>query len=133
MSMSRLKSTVLPDAEVTSHRQLALGSDARVGLERQAVNSSDVEMTPDEPRAGAPQRQAEKSLKMREAILEAATTYIATHGYTRATLAVIAQEAGVSRGAITHHYPSKVDLAVAVIEHVFYKRVTLLLKRTKAL
>jgi AcrR family transcriptional regulator len=78
-------------------------------------------------------RQAEKSLKMRAAILEAATTYIATHGYTRTTLAIIAQEAGVSRGAITHHYPSKTDLALAVIEHIFFKRMTLLLQRMKTL
>jgi AcrR family transcriptional regulator len=80
-----------------------------------------------------PLRQAEKSKRMRTAILEAATTYIAIHGYTRATLAIIAEEAGVSRGAITHHYPSKVALAVAVVEHIFLRRMTVLLKQTRAL
>ena len=70
---------------------------------------------------------------MRAAILEAATGYIAAHGYGRATLAIIAAEAGVSRGAITHHYASKADLAGAVVEHIYYKRMTLLLRRMKEL
>ena len=86
-----------------------------------------------EPAEPKPARQALKSLAMREAILEAATRYIAAHGYTRATLAIIAEEAGVSRGAITHHYATKVDLAVAVVEHTYTRRMTLLLAQTRAL
>lgn len=88
---------------------------------------------PPESPAGAATRQAQKSSEMRSAILETATAYIARHGYSRTTLAVIASKAGISRGAITHHYASKVELAAAVLDHIFQKRMKLFLKRTKSL
>jgi AcrR family transcriptional regulator len=44
-------------------------------------------------------------------LLEAAARAFAGHGYTGATIDLIAQESGYSKGAIYHHFPSK--------EHVF--------------
>lgn len=48
-------------------------------------------------------------------IREVATAHFREHGYTDASLIAIAQEAGVTRGAIYHHFPSKQALYEAVV------------------
>ncbi|MCU1529879.1 MAG: hypothetical protein JWP75_3642 [Frondihabitans sp.] len=49
------------------------------------------------------------------AIIQAAATVFAQRGYARATLDVVAVEAGVTKGALYFHFSSKHDLANAVI------------------
>ena len=51
--------------------------------------------------------QAKKSAMTREAILEAAIHCIIDHGYAQTTTSLIADHANVSRGAMTHHFPSR--------------------------
>lgn len=52
-------------------------------------------------------------------------------GYAGFRTAEAAEAAGVSRGAMTHHFPSKDDLVVALVEHVFEKSAELGRKRVR--
>jgi AcrR family transcriptional regulator len=63
--------------------------------------------------------QAERTEETRRKILDAAVELLAGKGYAGFRTADVATAAGVSRGAQTHHFPSKDDLVVAVVAHVF--------------
>ena len=65
--------------------------------------------------------QAERSEEMRARVLDAAVSELAAKGYAGLRTAEVVAAAGVSRGALTHHFPSKDALVVAVVEHVFKK------------
>jgi AcrR family transcriptional regulator len=65
--------------------------------------------------------QAERTEDTRRKILDAAVNLLAAKGYAGFRTADVAEVAGVSRGAQTHHFPSKDDLVVAVVEHVFQR------------
>lgn len=52
----------------------------------------------------------------REAILEAARGYFASHGYDRATIRGIAAEAGVDPALVHHYFGSKDQLLVAALK-----------------
>lgn len=60
----------------------------------------------------------ERTATTRRKVIEAAIGSLNDHGYTATSTAMIAQQAGVSRGALLHHFPTKVDLVLALIEHV---------------
>jgi AcrR family transcriptional regulator len=62
--------------------------------------------------------QVERSASTRQAIVAAATTVIAERGFANAGIDEIARAAGVSKGALYHHYPDKVDVLAAVYEDV---------------
>ena len=53
----------------------------------------------------------------REAILAAGYECIAELGYAGATTARICERAGVSSGTFFHHFPTKLDLLVELIDH----------------
>lgn len=56
---------------------------------------------------------------VRRRTIEAAAAAFQTHGYHAAGMQEIMRDLGVSRGAVFHHFPTKKDLALAVItEHV---------------
>lgn len=63
--------------------------------------------------------QAERAATTRRRLLEATVACLNEHGYAGATSKAISERAGVSRGAQLHHFPTKADLVVATIEHVF--------------
>jgi AcrR family transcriptional regulator len=52
------------------------------------------------------------------ALLDAAMEVIAENGYVHTTTAEIAERAGVTRGALQYHFPSRNDLIVAIIDHI---------------
>jgi TetR/AcrR family acrAB operon transcriptional repressor len=60
----------------------------------------------------------EDALKTREAILDAAVQMFSIWGVSRTTLAQIAKEAGVTRGAIYWHFTNKEDLLSALWEQL---------------
>lgn len=68
--------------------------------------------------------QARKSENTREAILNSAIECIHKIGYTRTSTKMISDEAKVSRGAMIHHFPTKADLLVAVVEHLINLRIS---------
>ena len=63
--------------------------------------------------------QAQRSEEMRRRILDAAVQVLGEKGYAGLRTADVADVAGVSRGAQTHHFPTKDDLVLAALEHVF--------------
>jgi len=67
--------------------------------------------------------QAKKSAMTRQAILEAAIQCIIDHGYAQTTTSLIADRANVSRGAMTHHFPSRSDVLTATIEYLHERRL----------
>jgi AcrR family transcriptional regulator len=64
------------------------------------------------------QPQQDRSRATRARLLEAAITCLAELGYAASTVAVVAERAGVSRGAAQHHFPTREDLFTAALEHV---------------
>lgn len=66
--------------------------------------------------------QRERSEATQTKILEAAVRVLVQHGYAAATTTRIVAEAGVSRGAMLHHYPNKAELMQAVLQHVLHER-----------
>lgn len=67
--------------------------------------------------------QAEKSAMTRRAILDAAVNCFIELGYANTTTALIANHAGVSRGAMMHHFPSRMSVIKAVIQHLHELRL----------
>jgi AcrR family transcriptional regulator len=67
--------------------------------------------------------QQRKSSLTREAILEAAIDCLVSSGYTGLTTIEVAKRAGVSRGAMHHHYASRMELVAALVEYVLYRRM----------
>jgi AcrR family transcriptional regulator len=60
---------------------------------------------------------AERTAAMRQRLIDAAIGSLYELGYAATTTQVVTDRAGVSRGAILHHFPTKVDLMVAVAEY----------------
>jgi AcrR family transcriptional regulator len=69
--------------------------------------------------------QAQKSAMTRESILDAAVECFVHNGYATTTTANIADSAGVSRGAMLHHFASKTELVQAAVEHLHHKLLDL--------
>jgi len=67
--------------------------------------------------------QAQKSASTRVQILDAALHCFADLGYAGTTMTAIAEKAGLSRGAMLHHFPAKVDVVRAAVEHLHAKRL----------
>lgn len=77
---------------------------------------------------------AERSAAMRKRLIDAAIDCLGRLGYGATTLQVVTDAAGVSRGAVLHHFPNKVDLMIAVAEYAAGKQnrhVARLLANTK--
>jgi AcrR family transcriptional regulator len=66
-----------------------------------------------------------KSRRTRARILAAATRLFAQIGYHAAANALIAEAAGITRGAMLYHFPSREDLLEAVVEHLQAERLAL--------
>ncbi|MFR9790616.1 TetR/AcrR family transcriptional regulator [Streptomyces sp. MB22_4] len=68
----------------------------------------------------------DRSRATRQRLLEAAVACLAEHGWAGSTVAVVAERAGVSRGAAQHHFPTREDLFTAAVEYVAEERSTAL-------
>lgn len=68
--------------------------------------------------------QAEKSHLMRMHILEATMRCLVEIGYTQTTTEKISRQAGVSRGAMTHHFKSRDDVFSAAAAYITDIRVS---------
>jgi AcrR family transcriptional regulator len=84
-----------------------------------------------EPRSGARRGsdgktwQQTKSERTRTAILDAAVDCFYELGYFNTTTEHIARKAGVSRGAMLHHFATRFDLIEAAVEHLNRKRLAM--------
>src|SRR5919197_4056190 len=66
--------------------------------------------------------QQDRSRATRARLLGSAITCLAEHGWSATTVAVVAEHAGVSRGAAQHHFPTREALFMAALEHVTHER-----------
>ena len=73
--------------------------------------------------AGDRTRQRAKSENTRTTILDAAIRCFYERGYNNTTTEKVAREAGVSRGAMLHHFPSRFDLIKAGVNHLHQQRL----------
>ncbi|MBR9808400.1 MAG: TetR/AcrR family transcriptional regulator [Alphaproteobacteria bacterium] len=74
---------------------------------------------PQKAASGATKRRgphAVRSAAMRRKLIDAAIVCLDKYGYGKTTLQKITDEAGVSRGAFLHHFPTRCDLITAVAE-----------------
>ncbi len=55
-------------------------------------------------------------------LLDATAASLAESGYARTSTTEICRRAGVSRGAMLHHFPSKAVLVAAACQHIFEAR-----------
>lgn len=73
--------------------------------------------------SGRRQWQEQKSEETRTAIFDAAMECFIEFGYAKTSIPLIADIAGMSRGAILHHFPTRHSLLVAVVEFLHEKRL----------
>lgn len=67
--------------------------------------------------------QAQKSAATQKQVLEAAIQCFVDLGYSGTTTTKIAERAGLSRGAMLHHFPSKRAVVAATIDYLHAKRL----------
>jgi AcrR family transcriptional regulator len=77
------------------------------------VSTSPVELT----------RREKRTVDSRARILEAAVECLVEEGFSGASTLAIQAKAGVSRGRLLHHFPSREALLVAAAEHLAGERV----------
>lgn len=73
-----------------------------------------------EPRATRTQKQ--RSDETRSAILDATVSSLLEVGFAKTTTLEVQRRAGLSRGALLHHYPSKAELMTAAVRHLAVMR-----------
>lgn len=69
----------------------------------------------------ARRRNIDRSAATRRQILDATVRLLESAGYGAVTNIKVAEAAGVSRGAMMHHFPTRQDLLVATVEHAYAK------------
>src|SRR5690349_24027133 len=72
----------------------------------------------------APKQDRSRATRLR--LLETAIRCLAEHGWEASTVGFIAAEAGISRGAVQHHFRTREALILAALEHMFAERAALL-------
>lgn len=77
--------------------------------------------------------QAERSSATQAAVLEAALAVMLERGYLGLRIAEVARRAGVSRGALMHHFPTRNELATRAIERGYVRVMEQTLARVNAL
>ncbi|WP_044890226.1 TetR/AcrR family transcriptional regulator [Myxococcus hansupus] len=84
--------------------------------------------------SGPPGRQEqERSRVTRQRLMEAAIGALSESGWAGATMTVIAERAGVSRGACQHHFPTRADLVAAAVEYVGHQQVEAVIRKADKL
>ncbi len=73
--------------------------------------------------SAAPRRtQEERAATTRARILDATVDCLVEEGYSATTTTAVQQRAGVSRGALMHHFPSKQELLIDAVAHLTVQR-----------
>jgi AcrR family transcriptional regulator len=67
--------------------------------------------------------QAERSAETRERLLDATLACLVERGWAGTTTTVVAERAGVSRGAELHHFPTRGALLAAALRHLAERRL----------
>src|SRR4029453_2854398 len=72
------------------------------------------------------QPKQDRSRATRQRLLETTIRCLAQHGWEASTVGFIAAEAGISRGAIQHHFRTREALILGALEPMFDERAALL-------
>lgn len=67
--------------------------------------------------------QGERSSAMRERLLDATIDCLVELGHARTSTVEVTERAGVSRGAMLHHFPSRADLIAAAVDRLAARRI----------
>ncbi|HEX5407572.1 MAG TPA: TetR/AcrR family transcriptional regulator [Pseudonocardiaceae bacterium] len=79
------------------------------------------------------QRQADRSKQTRRKLMAATVECLVERGWTGTTTVLVAERAGVSRGAQLHHFRTRGELVAAAVEYVGAESVAEMLERAAAL
>ncbi|MEU3269552.1 TetR/AcrR family transcriptional regulator [Saccharomonospora sp. NPDC006951] len=77
--------------------------------------------------------QQERSRTTRRRLIDAAVECLGERGWQGTTVGVVAERAGVSRGAAQHHFPTREDLVVAAVDYLANEQIAELTARAAAL
>ncbi|WP_083336145.1 TetR/AcrR family transcriptional regulator [Mycobacteroides saopaulense] len=77
--------------------------------------------------------QEERSAAMQARLLEATIDCLVEFGYSGTTTSRIASRAGVTRGALIHHFQSKSELMAESVRHLAFKRTQAVLEELMAM
>ena len=77
---------------------------------------------PETQTAAKENKKDEQSQAARKRLCEATIWCLDKYGYSDASISRITEKAAVSRGALTHHYPSKEDLIVDAMDRMLTAR-----------
>ncbi len=94
------------------------------------TQGSDAALTAPRPKR---RTQAERSAETRRILLETAIRCLHQRGYAATTTLLVAEEAGLSRGAMLHQFPTRVDLMMFVVQSVFDDEVAIYDARPSAI
>ncbi len=75
-------------------------------------------MPPPTPKVVTRRRQADRRAETRRKLLDAAIASLVANGYAGTTVDTIAAGAGLTRGALNHHFDTKIELMLAAAERV---------------
>lgn len=75
--------------------------------------------------------QVERSANTRTLLLDATIQTLCDHGYAAATTMLVAEQAGVSRGAMQHQFRTKADLMTFVVKRVYEEELVQYATRSK--
>ncbi|ONI80618.1 TetR family transcriptional regulator [Saccharothrix sp. ALI-22-I] len=76
-------------------------------------------------------RQADRSRETRRKLMEATVDCLVERGWVGTTTTVVAERAGVSRGAQLHHFRTRGELVAAAVEHLGVESVLHLKERAR--
>lgn len=96
-------------------KSVSKASVKRVAAPAQAGDRVAATRSPAPPR----RRQEDRSAATRARLLESAIQSLYTRGYAATTTMVVAEDAGVSRGAMLHQFPTRVELMLYVFQGVY--------------
>jgi AcrR family transcriptional regulator len=81
-------------------------------------------MVAPDPLPRIPRTQRQRRADSRTLILDAAVAALVEEGYRRTTTVTIQTRAGVSRGRLLHHFPSRDELLIAAAHHLAEEQFT---------
>lgn len=80
----------------------------------------------------ARQRQADRSRETRRKLMEATVDCLVERGWAGTTTVLVAERAGVSRGAQLHHFRTRGELVAAAVEYVGAQSVQHMVRRAES-
>lgn len=70
--------------------------------------------------------QQERTATTRALVIDATVASLVEIGYSGTTISRVQERAGIARGTLLHHFPTRADLLVAVVEDVAQRRLHVL-------